>query len=112
MALTAKLRMEMVKKQLRANRDRLKQEKHQIESIQMDMGVDILTGNVLREKVSYEFIQTDLQKAIELLATTQPATRSAKSCVELSKIIKVTKFFQETIVPMKDEDALGIVKRL
>ena len=32
--------------------------------------------------------------------------------MELTKIIKVMKFFKETIVPMTDEDAIGIVKRL
>ena len=38
--------------------------------------------------------------------------RGAKHCTELIKIVKQMKFFKETIVPLTDEDALQIAKRL
>jgi hypothetical protein len=71
-----------------------------------------MSGNVLREKVSYEFSKLSFQKTVELLATMKPEHRTAKQCKELLKIVNSVQFFKESIVPMTDEDALAIAKRL
>ena len=52
-----------------------------------------MTGNVLRERVSYEFVNKELQQVIELLAMYKPEHRGLKQCRQLMNIIKMIKFF-------------------
>ena len=113
--ITNKLNTGIVAKSLRASKEALEKKKNQLESIQIDLGVDMMTGNVLRDRVSYEMAHKDLKHVIEMLITTEhekPDHRSSKSCIELVKIIKEIKFFKETMEPLTDEDALAIARRL
>ena len=59
--------MKIVEKSMRATREALEKEKAQLESIQHDLGVDMMTGNVLREKNSYELPQKEFEKTCEAL---------------------------------------------
>ena len=97
---------------MRATREALEKEKEQLESIQIDLGVNMMTGNVLREKVNYEFNTKDFQKTIELLATMRSEHRSEKLCGSLMRIVAEVQFFQQVIIPLTKEDKLGIAKRL
>ena len=49
--LAQKITLMHVKKTFRAQMTELNREKHQLESIQIDLGVDMMSGNVVREKV-------------------------------------------------------------
>ena len=72
-----------------------------------------MTGNNLREKLPHEFhTKKDLEKTIETLVKLPPEYRGTRQVGDLIKIVKQIKFFQESIVPLTDEDALQIAKRL
>ena len=72
-----------------------------------------MNGNNLREKLSHEFhSKKDFEKTVEMMVKLTPENRGAKHVSELVKIVKQMKFFKETIVPLTDEDALQIAKRL
>ena len=55
MSLAARIGLTSLKKSLRAQQSFLEKEKHQLESINIDLGVDLMTGNILREKVAEQF---------------------------------------------------------
>ena len=50
-SLAQKIALMTVKKTFRAQMTELNREKHQLESIQIDLGVDMMNGNVVRERV-------------------------------------------------------------
>ena len=87
--LANRLGMHIIQKSMRATREALEKEKEQLESIQIDLGVNMMSGNVLREKVNYEFnTSKEFQKTIELLAGMRPEHRSEKLCGSLLKIVE------------------------
>ena len=96
----------IAEKSIYASKDALKKAVQHVEAIQIDLGVNMMTGNVLRERVSYEFVNKELQQVIELLAMYKPEHRTPKQCRKLMMLIKMMKFFQENSVPLTDEDAL------
>ena len=49
--LAQKITLMHVKKTFRAQMFELNREKHQLESIQIDLGVDMMNGNIVRDKV-------------------------------------------------------------
>lgn len=104
--------MGIIQKSIRATKEALEKEKKQLESIQIDLGVNMMTGNVLRDRVSYEFVKKDLQKVIDLLFDTLPEHRTIRQCRELIELIKMIKFFKDNIIPLTDIDALEIAKKL
>lgn len=115
MNLAGLVGMTALKKSLRAQQSHLKKEMHQLESIQIDLGVNLMTGNIIREKVNHEFTNMKLfEQTIETMNTYTAEQRGSKSVVELIKIVKQMKFFQESgmNMPLSDEDALIIAKRL
>ena len=68
MTLAQRIGLQTFKKSLRAQQTDLNKEKHQLESIQIDLGVDLMTGNLLREKVNHEFTsKKEFGKTIEIL---------------------------------------------
>lgn len=72
-----------------------------------------MTGKILREKLPHEFhTKKDLEKTIENLVNLQPDHRGARQVVDLIKIVKQMDFFKDQSIPMADEDALQIAKRL
>ena len=82
------------KKAIRAQQSHLMKEKHQLESIQIDLGVDLMTGNVLREKVNHEFKnKKDFERTVETLANVPIEQRGSKQLQEAIKIVKKMEFF-------------------
>ena len=72
-----------------------------------------MNGNNLREKLPHEFhTKKDLEKTIEVMVNLVPEHRGTRQVSELIQIVKQMQFFQEVVVPMTDEDALQIAKRL
>lgn len=112
--LAEKIALMHVKKTFRAQMNELNREKHQLESIQTDLGIDMMTGNVVREKVQNLFhTKKDFERTVEnLVNLTTPETRSFKQVIDLVKIIKQMDFFKEQIVPMVDVDAHEVARRL
>lgn len=72
----------------------------------------MLTGNVLRPRVSFELVQRGLERAVELLHSAPPQHRTLHQCGDLIKVVKSIEFFKKNLVPFTDEDAVGIIKRL
>ena len=83
-------------KTVRAQQSDLEKEKWQVEAIQIDLGVDLMTGNILREKVPKLFsTQKDLEKNIEVLAQMAPEHRTHKQTISMIEIVKQMQFFQD-----------------
>ena len=79
LSLAARIGLGAFKKSLRAHTTHLSKEKHQLEAIQKDLGVDLMTGNTLREKLPHEFhSKKDLEKTIETLVKLQPEHRGTR----------------------------------
>ena len=96
LSLAARIGLSTFKKSIRAQQSDLQKEKGQLKSIQIDLGVDLMTGNVLREKVSHTFVsKRDFQKTIEVLAQYTYEQRTTKQVEELSKIVRKMQFFRE-----------------
>lgn len=88
--------MAQLKKSMRAQDVHLQKEKHQLEAIQIDLGVDLMSGSILRDKVPHSFhSKKDLEKTIEVLANTLPEHRGTNQLSDLRKIIRGMKFFQD-----------------
>ena len=74
--LAAKLGLEMYKKSMRASREALEKKKKLIESIQIDLGVNMVTGTMIRDRVAYEMTHKNFEKAVELLSTMKSGDRT------------------------------------
>ena len=72
----------------------------------------MMTGNVLRPRVSFELVQKGLERAVELLHSAPPHHRTHNQCRDLIKVVKGMEFFKQNLIPFTDEDAIGIIKRL
>ena len=82
-------------------------------SIQIDLGVDLMTGGLLREQVTHRFTsKKDYERTVDVLRSPEHEHKSRKQVSELITIVKQMEFFKEQIVPMTDEDALMIARRL
>ena len=55
MTLAQRIAGHSLKKSLRAQQSHLRKERHQLEAIQIDLGLDLMTGTLLRDKVPHEF---------------------------------------------------------
>lgn len=89
LSLATRIGLGALKKSIRAQKAHLGKEKHQLEAIQRDLGVDLMTGNNLREKLPHEFhTKNDLEKTIETLVKLPPEHRGTRQVGELIKIIK------------------------
>ena len=76
--------MAQLKKSMRAQDVHLQKEKHQLESIQIDLGVDLMSGGMLRDKVPHSFhTKKDLERTIEMLASTLPEHRGTNQLSDL-----------------------------
>ena len=82
-----KIGMQIIQKSMRATREALEKEKDQLESIQIDLGVDMMTGNVLREKVGYEMPHKEFEKTCEVLWNVKGSHRGEKQVSAVLKLL-------------------------
>lgn len=102
-----------LKKQVRAKKSDLEKCRSQYQSIQFDLGVDLMTGNLMREKCNFDFKvkEKDLARSIECLRHA-PEQRSKNQLACLIKVIQQMQFFGENIQPLTEDEAVIIAKRL
>ena len=111
-SLAKKLALTQLKKSVRAQKSDLLKEKHQLESIMIDLGVDLMTGNLLRSRVETDLTFKQMETSICGMDT-EPEKTSSNQVAALVQICKrVNFFFEQTEVPVDDDYLKQIAKHL